>query len=106
MVANPKWAQAVKGNKDDEKDFQRIGDLFRIGLVKGSFIPDKPIRILRDYRSQQIFQRLVIGAGLIDIGNALHLNPFAKVRGRIHKRLSRVWQCEMITMAAESVVIS
>ena len=28
-------------------------------------------------------------------------------RGRIHKRLSRVWQCEMITMAtAESVVIS
>ena len=29
------------------------------------------------------------------------------LRGRIHKRLSRVWQCEMITMAtAESVVIS
>ena len=30
-----------------------------------------------------------------------------EIRGRIHKRLSRVWQCEMITMAAEeSVVIS
>ena len=29
------------------------------------------------------------------------------LRGRIHKRLSRVWQCEMITIAAaESVVIS
>lgn len=48
-VANPKWVKAVKGNKDDKKDSKWIGNLFRLGLVPGSFIPDKPIRILREY---------------------------------------------------------
>ena len=48
-VANPKWVRAVKGNKDDTKDSKWIGDLFRLGLVPGSYIPDKPIRILREY---------------------------------------------------------
>lgn len=49
VVASPKWVKAVKGNKDDEKDSKWIGDLFRLGLVPGSFIPPKPIRILREY---------------------------------------------------------
>lgn len=48
-VANPKWVKAVKGNKDDAKDSKWIGDLFRLGLVPGSYIPPKPIRILREY---------------------------------------------------------
>ena len=48
-IANPKWVKAVKGNKDDKKDSKWIGDLFRLGLVPGSFIPDKPIRILREF---------------------------------------------------------
>ena len=48
-VANPKWVKAVKGNKDDKKDSKWIGDLFRLGLVPGSYIPEKPIRILREY---------------------------------------------------------
>jgi len=48
-IANPKWVRAVKGNKDDVKDSKWIGDLFRLGLVPGSYIPDKPIRILREY---------------------------------------------------------
>ncbi|AGA70554.1 transposase [Desulfitobacterium dichloroeliminans LMG P-21439] len=48
-VANPKWVRAVKGNKDDTKDSKWIGDLFRLGLVPGSYIPPKPIRILREY---------------------------------------------------------
>ena len=48
-VANPKWVKAVKGNKDDTKDSKWIGDLFRLGLVPGSYIPSKPIRILREY---------------------------------------------------------
>lgn len=38
--------KAVKGNKKDSK---WIGDLFRLGLVPGSYIPEKPIRILREY---------------------------------------------------------
>ena len=48
-IANPKWVKAVKGNKDDTKDSKWIGDLFRLGLVKGSYIPCKTIRILREY---------------------------------------------------------
>jgi len=48
-IANPKWVKAVKGNKDDVKDSKWIGDLFRLGLVPGSFIPCKEIRILREY---------------------------------------------------------
>ena len=48
-IANPKWVKAVKGNNDDTKDFKWIGDLFRLGLVLGSYIPCKPIRILREF---------------------------------------------------------
>jgi len=48
-IANPKWVKTVKGNKDDAKDSKWIGDLFRIGLVPGSFVPSKDIRILREH---------------------------------------------------------
>jgi len=48
-IANPKWVKTIKGNKDDAKDSKWIGDLFRIGIVPGSFIPSKSIRILREY---------------------------------------------------------
>lgn len=48
-IANPKWVSAVKGNKDDVKDSKWIGDLFRLGLVPGSFIPETRVRVLREY---------------------------------------------------------
>ena len=48
-IANPKWVKAVKGNKDDKKDSKWIGNLFRLGMVPGSFIPCKEIRILREF---------------------------------------------------------
>ena len=48
-IANPKWVKAVKGNKDDTRDSKWIGDLFRLGLVPGSYIPCKQIRILREF---------------------------------------------------------
>ena len=48
-IANPKWVKAVKGNKDDTKDSKWIADLFRLGLVKGSYIPCKIVRILREF---------------------------------------------------------
>ena len=48
VIANPKWVKAVKGNKDDTKDSKWIGNLFRIGLVKSSFIPEKDVRVLRE----------------------------------------------------------
>jgi hypothetical protein len=49
IIANPKWVRAIKGCKDDVKDSRWIGNLFRLGLVPGSFIPCKPIRILREF---------------------------------------------------------
>ncbi len=57
VITNPKWVSAVKGNKDDKKDSRWIGDLFRMGLVPGSYVPDKDIRILREftrYRSKLV----------------------------------------------------
>ena len=60
VIANPKWVSAVKGNKDDKKDSKWIGDLFRMGLVPGSYIPSKNIRILREftrYRSKLVSMR-------------------------------------------------
>ena len=49
VIANPKWVRAIKGNKDDIKDSKWIGELFCFGLVKSSFVPEKPIRILREF---------------------------------------------------------
>ena len=60
VITNPKWVSAVKGNKDDKKDSRWIGDLFRMGLVPGSYVPDKDIRILREftrYRSKLVSMR-------------------------------------------------
>ena len=48
-IVNPKWVKAVKGNKDDVKDSKWIGELFCFGLTKSSFIPEKSIRILREF---------------------------------------------------------
>ena len=44
---NPKWVRAIQGEKDDNKDAKWIADLFRLGMVRGSYIPSKEIRILR-----------------------------------------------------------
>lgn len=54
VIANPKWVKAVKGNKDGSKDSKWIDDLFRIGLIKGSFIPELNIRILREFTRDAI----------------------------------------------------
>ena len=48
VVANPKWVKCIKGEKDDNKDAKWIADLFKLGLVRSSFIPQKDFRILRE----------------------------------------------------------
>ena len=48
VVANPKWVKCIKGEKDDNKDAKWIADLFKLGIVRSSFIPDKDFRILRE----------------------------------------------------------
>lgn len=48
VVADPKWVRAVKNEKDDNKDAKWIADLFKLGIVRGSFIPPKNFRVLRE----------------------------------------------------------
>ena len=49
VVANPKWVKCIKGEKDDNKDAKWIADLFKLGIVRSSFIPDKDFRVLREF---------------------------------------------------------
>ena len=47
-LAHPKYTKAIKGKKTDKKDSKWICDLYKHDLVRGSFIPPKEIRELRD----------------------------------------------------------
>lgn len=49
VVTNPKWVAVIKGEKDDNKDAKWIADLFKLGIVRSSFIPSKDFRILREF---------------------------------------------------------
>lgn len=60
LVVNAQHIKAVPGRKTDVKDAEWIADLLRHGLVRGSFIPDRPQRELREltrYRRSLIQQR-------------------------------------------------
>jgi transposase len=48
LVLNPEHVKGIKGRKSDMKDAEWLADLIRHGLVRGSFVPPKPIRELRD----------------------------------------------------------
>ncbi len=47
LVVNAQHIKAVLGRKTDVKDAERIADLLRHGLLKGSYIPDRDQRELR-----------------------------------------------------------
>lgn len=60
IIANPKYLKAIRGKKTDKKDSIWISDLFKHDLVPSSYIPPKPIRMLRDltrYRSKLVSNR-------------------------------------------------
>ena len=48
LVVNARHIKAVPGRKTDVKDAEWIADLLRHGLVRGSFIPDRNHRELRE----------------------------------------------------------
>jgi len=48
IVGNAQHIKNVPGRKTDVKDAEWIADLVRHGLIKPSFVPDKPFRELRD----------------------------------------------------------
>jgi transposase len=60
LVINAQHIKAVPGRKTDVKDAEWIADLLRHGLVRGSFIPDRAQRELKElvrYRRGLIQQR-------------------------------------------------
>jgi transposase len=60
LVVNAKHIKAVPGRKTDVKDAEWIVDLLRHGLLRGSYIADRPQRELRElvrYRKSLIRER-------------------------------------------------
>lgn len=47
-LTHPKYVRAIKGKKTDKKDSKWIVDLFKLDLVRSSFIPPKDFRQLRE----------------------------------------------------------
>lgn len=48
ILANPQYLKKVPGKKSDVKDCEWIASLLRCGLIPASFIPQRPIRELRE----------------------------------------------------------
>lgn len=61
LLINARHIKAVPGRKTDVKDCEWIADLLAHGLLRGSFIPPRPIRELRDltrYRKSLMDERV------------------------------------------------
>ena len=61
LVVNAQHLKAVPGRKTDVKDAEGIAQLLQHGLVRGSFIPDRAQRDLRDltrHRSSLVRDRV------------------------------------------------
>jgi transposase len=48
LLVNPQHLKSIPGKKTDFKDGERIAELLQHGLLRGSFVPPRPIRELRD----------------------------------------------------------
>jgi len=68
MLVNPEHIKKVPGRKTDVKDAQWIADLLQHGLLKPSFVPDKPLRQLRDLTRQ----RVQLVRQKVQVGNRIH----------------------------------
>jgi transposase len=60
LLANAQHIKTVPGRKTDVKDAEWIADLLRHGLLRASFVPDRPQRELREltrYRTSLVRER-------------------------------------------------
>lgn len=60
LLVNARHVKAVPGRKTDVKDAEWLADLLRHGLLRGSFVPDRPQRELREltrYRTSLVQER-------------------------------------------------
>jgi transposase len=68
LLVNPEHIKKVPGRKTDVKDAQWIADLLQHGLLKPSFVPEKPVRQLRDLTRQ----RVQLVRQKVQVGNRIH----------------------------------
>jgi transposase len=54
LLVNAEHSKNVPGGKTDVKDSQWIAELLQHGLLKACFVPDKPIRQLRELTRQRV----------------------------------------------------
>jgi transposase len=54
MLVNPQQVRALRGRKTDRIDCHRIAEFLQYGLLRGSFIPPRPIRELRDLTRRRV----------------------------------------------------
>lgn len=71
VLVNARYLKNIPGDKTDKKDSKRIAKLLLAGLLKGSFIPPKPVREMRDLTR---YKRRIVG-------------QIASEKNRIHKFL-------------------
>ena len=60
LLVNAQHVKAVPGRKTDVKDAEWLADLLRHGLLRGSFVPDRPQREVREltrYRTSLVRER-------------------------------------------------
>jgi transposase len=54
MLVNPTTVRALRGQKTDRIDARRLAEFLQYGLLKGSFIPPKPVRQLRELTRMRV----------------------------------------------------
>ena len=54
MLVNPAMVRALRGCKTDRIDARRIAEFLQYGLLRGSFIPPKPVRQMRELTRMRV----------------------------------------------------
>jgi transposase len=54
VLVNPQMVRALRGNKTDRIDAGRIAEYLQYGLLRGSYVPPRPIRELRDLTRMRV----------------------------------------------------
>jgi transposase len=68
VVVNPQHLKKVPGRKTDVSDAEWLAELLQYGLLKGSFVPPRPVRELRDLTRH----RLQLGGERNRVVNRIH----------------------------------
>jgi transposase len=54
LLVNPQLVRALRGCKTDRIDAHRIAEFLQYGLLRGSFVPPRPVRELRDLTRMRV----------------------------------------------------